>query len=133
MCNSGWFKFFYFICVITSLKAKSIQNLLEIKYVRDSYGSINNVGAIFIALGLEAKIAPTLLVSLFAPYKGWTNGWRVPLVWLRMNQWLKSTTSLVNQTSGILSPLVILYMAWKGRLSFQCGTLQVKNDYKCNT
>ena len=29
--------------------------------------------------------------------------------------------------------LVIPYMAWRGRLSFQCGTLQVKNDYKCNT
>ena len=31
------------------------------------------------------------------------------------------------------SPLVIPYMARRGRLSFQCGTLQAKNDYKCNT
>ena len=28
------------------------------------------------------------------------------------------------QTSDTLSPLVIPYMAWRGRLSFQCGTLQ---------
>ena len=38
-----------------------------------------------------------------------------------------------NQTSGTLSPLVIPYMARRGRLSFQCGTPQAKNDYKCNT
>ena len=30
---------------------------------------------------------------------------------------------------GLESP----YMTWRGRLSFQCGTLQAKNDYKCNT
>ena len=36
---------------------------------------------------------------------------------IRDDQWLKSTTSLVNLP----------------RLFFQCGTLQAKNDYKCNT
>ena len=48
---------------------------------------------------------------------------------------LKMTTSAtfgLDQTSGTLSPLVIPYMAWRGRFSFQCGTLQAKNDYKCN-
>ena len=39
----------------------------------------------------------------------------------------------MDQTSDTLSPLVIPYMAWRGRLSFQCGTLQkAKNDCKCN-
>ena len=40
----------------------------------------------------------------------------------------------MDQTSGTISPLVIPYTVWKGRLSFQCGTFQkTKNDYKCNT
>ena len=39
-----------------------------------------------------------------------------------------------------ITKLVVLFNHWfmpykvaKGRLSFQCGTLQAKNDYKCNT
>ena len=63
--------------------------------------------------------------------KAWTNG------------------CLVNQASGTLQPLVhaflltklvvlfnhwfMLYKVARGRLSFQCGTLQAKNDYKCKT
>ena len=59
--------------------------------------------------------------------------WLPSFYLIRHEPMRKSTTSLVNQTSGTLSPLVIPYMAWRGRLSFQSGTLQAKNDYKCNT
>ena len=38
---------------------------------------------------------------LFMPYKAWTNGWRVPLVWL------------------------MPYKAWRGKRSFQCGTTRI--------
>ena len=40
---------------------------------------------------------------------------------------------IIKGTSDTLSPLVIPYMALRGRLFFQCGSFQAKNDYKCNT
>ena len=61
-------------------------------------------------LAFEAKILESYAIllshigrkaSLFAPYKAWTNGWRVPLVWL------------------------MPYKVERGRLSFQCGTTKL--------
>ena len=74
--------------------------------------------ALVVIFGLES---PTLKGN---PYKGWL---MVEECLIRDDQWLKSTTS------GTLQPLVIPYKAWRGKLSFQCETLQAKNDYKCNT
>ena len=66
-----------------------------------------------IFFGLESHIGKTPF--LFLPYKAWANGVRVTKLVVLFNHWFMS------------------YKVAKGRLFFQCGTLQAKNDYKCNT
>ena len=45
----------------------------------------------------------------------------------------KIAPTIKGQTSGTLSHWLMPYKVERGKVSFQCGTLQVKKDYKCNT
>ena len=38
-----------------------------------------------------------------------------------------------DQPSGTLSHWLVPYKEERGKVSFQCGTLKPKKDYKCNT
>ena len=52
-----------------------------------------------------------------------------------LSHWLMpyKPKKITSATSGTLSHWLMPYKVGRGKVSFQCGTLQAKKDYKCNT